>query len=125
MQLTYTIRMFQEGNKLKGVGEKVRAVIPNNSKNIMVVDEEYSGKQRVRIQIEGYIENNYFAQDKIKIFYTEGGKGSQGPRKTVTIQDLYLADNGDLIGNFDSTVSDSVGKVIWKKKSYIQAYSSL
>ena len=25
MQLTYTIRIFQEGNKLRGVGEKVRA----------------------------------------------------------------------------------------------------
>jgi hypothetical protein len=115
MQLTYTIRIFQEGDKFKGIGEKIKAEIPKNNYGIAPLVENYDGKSRVKIEIEGYIENNYFAQDKIRMIYTEGGSNGKGPRDTVTIQNLFLTNNDELTGYFDSTISDSVGKVIWNK----------
>ena len=115
MQLTYTIRIFQEGNKFRGIGEKIKAEIPENNNGIDPLVENYDGRSRIKIEIEGYIENNYIAQDRIKVIYTEGGSNGEGPRDTVTIQNLSLTNNGELTGNFDSTISDMVGKVIWKK----------
>ncbi len=115
MQLTYTIRIFQEGNKFRGIGEKIKAEIPKNNNGITPLIEHYNGRSRVKIDIEGYIENNYFAQDKIKVIYTEGGANGNGPRDTVSIQNLFLNSNDQLTGYFDSTISDTVGKVTWKK----------
>ncbi len=115
MQLTYTIRIFQEGNKFKGVGEKIKAEIPNNDFGITPLVEHYNGRSRVKIEIEGYIENNYFAQDKIKVIYTEGGASGKGPRASVSIQNLTFNTSDDLAGHFDSTISDTVGNVVWKK----------
>ena len=69
----------------------------------------------MKIEIEGYIENNSFAQDKIKVIYTEGSNNGKCPRDTVTIQNLFMTNNYELTGYFDSTISDTVGKVIWGK----------
>lgn len=115
MELSYTVRIFQEGNKLKGVGEKIQAEIPKNNLGIQELKEQYNGKQRTRIELEGFIEKNYFLQNKIKFIYHEGGSNGKGPRKTVTIQSLTVKDSNTLIGNFDSTISDSMGKTTWKK----------
>jgi hypothetical protein len=115
MKLTYTIRIFQEGNKFKGIGEKIKAEIPENELGVQSLKEEYVGKARTRIQLEGYIKNNYFSKDRIRVFYTEGGE-SNGPRSTATIQNLYFINDDELEGIFDSTISESMGKVRWTKK---------
>ena len=115
MQLSYTLRIFQEGNKFKGIGEKIKAEIPKNKHGISPLIEHYNGRSRVKIEIEGYIQNNYFAQDKIKVIYTEGGGDVNGPRGTVSIQNLTIKTGDQLTGFFDSTISDTVGKVVWKK----------
>ena len=95
--------------------EKIKAEIPKNNYGLDPMVENYSGKSRVKIEIEGYIEKNYFAQDKIRIIYTEGGSYGKGPRDSVTIQNLFLINTDELTGYFDSTIADSVGKVIWTK----------
>lgn len=89
--------------------------IPVNNQGIAPLVEHYNGKSRVKIEIEGYIENNYFAEDKIKVFYTEGGANAKGPRASVSIQSLSINSSNELTGYFDSTISDTLGTVIWKK----------
>jgi hypothetical protein len=111
MQLTYTVVLFQEGNKIKATGEKTGAVVPVNNKGVNPVIDSYPPGKRVRTEILGYVSNNYFAPDEVTIFYNEGGAN----RNTSTIQTLSIIDENTLEGVFDSTISDSKGKVVWHR----------
>lgn len=114
MQLTYSVRLLQEGNKIIGVGEKISAEVPHNNLGVTEFKESYTGSERVHIKIKGYIENNYFADDEIRILYYEG-QHDEKVRETVTIQDLKLNDKQGMKGIFDSTIADTKGYVVWER----------
>ena len=114
MELTYTVLIHQEGEKIKGVGEKTRAFIPaRNKNNVPPLDEKYAPgtKARVRIEIEGYIEKNYLSEDRLIIQYNEKGTD----RLSSTVQTFTIHDDESMSGSFISTVSDSEGKVEWAR----------
>jgi hypothetical protein len=85
--------------------------VPVNNKGVNPVIDSYPPGKRVRTEILGYVSNNYFAPDEVTIFYNEGGAN----RNTSTIQALSIIDENTLEGVFDSTISDSKGKVVWHR----------
>jgi len=112
MQLSYTVLLYQEGEKIKGVGEKTRAVIPAGNKyNRRPLDEKYDvgTPARVRIEIEGYIDKNYLSADRLILQYNEQGT----KRLTSTFHTLLIEDDKTMSGGFKSTISDSEGEVSW------------
>lgn len=114
IQVTYTILIAQEGVGIKGVGEKMRAYIPpDNKHNLESFDENYDVGKRIRIEIDGHIEKNYLSKDKLTIYLNEAGHR----RESSTVQVLTIEDKNYMVGGYISTISDSEGKIEWKRVS--------
>ena len=102
--LTYKILIWIEGRNVYGTGEKIKEQIGD-------IIKEYTGQERTRIKISGYIKKAYLGRDKIIIHYDEKGE----LRESSTIHLLTKKGNG-LAGTFISTIADSEGLVRWSKQ---------
>ena len=78
MQITYQALIVQDDLQLRGTGEKLSA------QSINFELEQYVGKARTNISIEGSIKRNYFSRDELVIHYTEDG----GKRISSTLHQL-------------------------------------
>ena len=105
MQVTYQALIVQDDLQLRGTGEKLSA------KSTKFELEQYVGKARTNITIEGSIKRNYFSRDELVIHYTEDG----GKRISSTLHQLEHFDPNVMCGCFLSTIADTTGTVWWQK----------
>lgn len=104
MQVKYDVLLFQQGSDVRGTGEKVMDIVGSDT-------TRYIGAQRVRIEIEGYLDRNYLARDELVLHYIESGK----KRRTSAFQELIRFNEDYMLGGFTWTASNSKGHVEWTR----------
>jgi len=62
LKLTYLVLLWQEGNLIRGTGEKVQ-------ENVNGEIRTYTGKYRSAIDLSGYLTKNYLRKDTVVIHY--------------------------------------------------------
>lgn len=105
MQVTYQALIVQEALSLKGLGEKLSAVGPTLSR------EEYQPKDRVNIELSGYVTNNFFSPDEFVFQYKEAGT----IRDSSSLHSVILNSDGSGCGCFQSTIAATRGLVQWQR----------
>ncbi len=106
MILRYVIIIWIEGNKIKGSAEKIYEKSSTG-------EREFTGNNRTRATIEGYIEKRYLSEDKIYLHSVENGHG----RESTNFYDLLFKSDLEMLGTFNSMVANQDGTVICKRKS--------
>lgn len=101
MKLTFLLLLTQEDNSIFGTGEKIREVTQESEKH-------YEGKNRIQIEIKGYITKRYFSRDEIVIRVEEAGE----VRKSSSVYSLKVISKNKLSGTFVSTIANSSGNVL-------------
>lgn len=107
MELTYLALVSLSNNELSGTAEKT------HEKSIINPNKEYTGKHRIRVDMNGHLEKRYFSKDKISIQIIEHGS----VRESSTIHTLTVLDENTLIGTFHSTIANQTGSVKWQRRS--------
>ena len=105
MRVTYQALIVQDGLQLHGTGEKISDIQPGGE------FQQYIGKARTNINIEGSIKKNYFSRDELVIHFEEEGS----KRTSSTLHQLEHFDPNMMCGCFISTIADSTGKVWWQR----------
>lgn len=106
MLLRYHVLLWQEGNQIKGTGEKIYEKTSEQEK-------EYVGDKRSRIEISGYLTKKYFSKDLIVIHYEEENE----VRKSSTIHNLTIKDTNQMNGSFVSTIANQQGTTTWTRRT--------
>lgn len=104
LKIEFNVHLIQVGNEIKGFGEKIREINPDNS--ILV----YEFAKRPRIEISGYFEKNYFKRSKLHLLVEDYGR----IRTTSSNYELTVY-RKNMIGSFTSTAAKSNGNTTWKK----------
>ena len=108
LQVTYRALLLQTGDKLSGTGEKTSEGGPTQP------SKEYTGAERVHIGIEGTVFRKPFPwkPSKVRILYRERGD----ERPSSTSMNLVVRDRDTMTGFFSSTIADTSGPVIWRRR---------
>ena len=104
MSVSYIVLLIQEGNHMSGTGEKIKDVMSGKT-------TEYVGKERVNIEISGYIMQRFFSADECIVHIKETGK----LRDSSTLHQLKIMNDSSIDGVFVSTIANSMGRVTWKR----------
>lgn len=112
MVLRYVAMLWRDGSRIRGTVEKIY-------ENSSTGERYYTGKDRTRGKIEGYIDKRYFSKDRIYIHIVEEGK----QRESTHLHDLKIEKTGRMIGTFCSMVADSQGEVTWRRESFTESES--
>src|SRR3984957_10489999 len=104
MVLTYVGMIWQEGPVIHGTVEKIYEKSSTG-------EREYTGKNRTRGTLEGYIEKLYLSKDRIRIHLVEEGFG----RTSTTFFDVVTYDASTMSGSFESMAADQSGTVKWQR----------
>ena len=104
LSLHYKAILLCEGTSIVGTSEKVY------EKSLME-ELEYTGKNRVRGEIQGSIEKRYFSKDRVKIHTVEHGI----ERDSTIYHNLKLESKDAMKGEFQTTAADSKGDANWKR----------
>lgn len=107
MILRYVVMLWREGNRVEGTAEKIY-------ENSSTGERSFSGENRTRAVVTGYVEKKYFGKDRIYLHIVEDGHG----RESTTFYEI-TADGADTFhGNFSSMVADQNGTVKWQCKPF-------
>jgi N-acetylmuramoyl-L-alanine amidase len=106
MQLIYTALLNQEGQKISGTAEKIAEKTNKGTRF-------YTGKNRVHLEINGYITRRYLSRDRIAIHYVEHGH----LRDSSTIHRLKMDKDNIMSGFYDSTIANQSGSVLWTRQN--------
>lgn len=107
MTLRYVVMLWHEGNRVEGTAEKIY-------ENSSTGERTFSGENRTRATVTGYVEKKYFGKDRIYLHVVEDGHG----RESTTFYEI-TADCADAFhGNFSSMVADQNGTVKWQCKPF-------
>ena len=107
MILRYVVMLWREGSKVEGSAEKIY-------ENSSTGEHTFSGENRTRATVIGYVEKKYFGKDIIYLHVVENGHG----RESTTFYEI-TADRVDTFhGNFSSMVADQNGTVKWQSKPF-------
>lgn len=104
MKLTYLVLVWQEGPSVYGSGEKV-------SENLDGKIRTYTGSDRSRIAIRGYLTKGYLSRSRVMLHLDE----QSSSRQSSTMQSLHLEHKGRMHGTFASTIANSSGRVLWTR----------
>ncbi len=104
MKLTYLVLLWQEGHAIYGSGEKVR-------ENVGGVVRAYTGAQRSRVEIRGYLTKRYIKKSEIVLHFYEHGE----KRQSSTIQTLKIISKSRMEGTYASTIANSSGMTHWSR----------
>lgn len=105
MKVYFDVLINQQGDQIIGTGEKVADVVDG-------IRTEYEAENRVRIELNGVVENRFIADDEVRIHYIEHGMR----RDSTTILTLRVENISLLKGAFLSTAANSKGRVTWRRK---------
>ena len=100
MLLRYVVMLWLEGNRVEGTAEKIYEKSSTG-------EREYTGTNRTRSIVTGYVEKRYLGRDKIYLHCVEVGHG----RESTNFFDLTPAASDALIGTFTSMVAEQTGAV--------------
>ena len=106
MVLRYVAMLWRDGSRIRGTVEKIY-------ENSSTGERNYTGKDRTRGEIEGYIDKRYFSKDRICIHIVEEGKR----REFTHLHELKMEKPGRMAGTFCSMAADSQGEATWRKES--------
>lgn len=70
MVLRYVAMLWREGNRIQGTAEKIY-------ENSSTGERDYVGENRTRGVVDGYLEKNYFAKDRLYLHVVEDGHGRE------------------------------------------------
>lgn len=107
MVLRYVAILYREGNKVEGTVEKIY-------ENSTTGEREFVGENRTRGSVVGYIEKNYFSNDKVFLHVVENGHG----RESTNFYKLLVLPNGEMKGEFSSMVADQEGITEWRRSIF-------
>ena len=104
MVLRYVAMLRCEGPNVFGTTEKVYENSSTGTRN-------YTGSDRTRGQINGFIEKRYLSKDRVILHIIEDGHG----RESTHFYNLIVEKPDLMSGTFTSMVADSEGEVVWKR----------
>ncbi len=104
MKLYYEVMLIQKGYEISGTGEKYMEVLGNDT-------TKYLFKNRVQVQIDGYLDENYLSKDKLTIHALEAGR----IRNTSTFFNLIKFDENLMTGDYQSTAAKQTGTATWTR----------
>lgn len=104
MRVQYVAILWREGSIVKGTVEKTSEVTSAGT-------EIYTGEQRTRGEVEGYIHKLYFSKDRITVNIIEQGE----VRQFTHYHDLVVERQDSMAGTFIATSADSEGEVTWRR----------
>jgi hypothetical protein len=107
MTLRYVAILWREGNKVEGTVEKIY-------ENSSTGEREYTGSNRTRGKVEGYVEKNYLGKDMLFLHVTEDGHG----RESTNFYELVADSDSLMEGTFSSMVANQSGKVKWQRSKF-------
>lgn len=107
MVLRYVAMLWREGHTIAGTVEKLY-------ENSSTGERSFVGKNRTRGIVNGYVEKNYLAPDRIFLHVIEDGHG----RESTNIYDVIVQSDGGMIGSFHSMVADQDGTVKWQRDPF-------
>jgi hypothetical protein len=107
MVLRYIAMLAQEGPVVRGTVEKIY-------EKSLTGERDYTGTNRTRGILEGYLDKFYLAKDRIQIHLVEDGFG----RESTIFFDLAVDDASNLSGSFQSMAADQSGIVKWQRSSF-------
>ena len=107
MTLRYVAILWREGNKVEGTVEKIY-------ENSSTGEREYTGSNRTRGKVEGYVEKNYLGKDMLFLHVTEDGHG----RESTNFYELVADSDSLMEGTFSSMVANHAVKVKWQRSKF-------
>lgn len=107
MVLRYIAMLWREGYRVKGTVEKIYEDSSTGRRSFV-------GKNRTRGRVEGYVQKNYLAKDRVFLHVVEAGHG----RESTNFFDLLVQSREKMEGRFDSMVADQSGNVVWKRETF-------
>lgn len=107
MILRYMAILWQEGNHVEGTAEKI---YERSSEG----ERPYYAGNRIRCDIKGYIEQNYFDENRILLHIIEKGE----IRESSSFQNLGVEINSTMTGKFKSTAANQSGDVRWQREEF-------
>jgi len=107
MILRYVVMLSLEGSRVEGTAEKIY-------ENSSTGERTYTGKDRTRSIVSGYVEKRYFGKDRIYLHCVELGHG----RESTNFFELTPAAGDELVGTFMSMVAEQEGVARWRRQPY-------
>jgi len=107
MVLDYVAMIWQEGPIIRGTVEKIYEKSSTG-------EREYTGKNRTRGALEGYVAKFYLSKDRIRIHLVEDGFG----RESTLLFDLASDNASTMSGSFQSMAADQSGIVTWQRHPF-------
>jgi hypothetical protein len=107
MILCYIAMLWRVDNRVEGTVEKIY-------ENSSTGSRSYVGKNRTRGRVQGYVQKNYFAKDRVFLHVIEDGHS----RESTNFYDLHVQPHGRMIGRFDSMVAEQSGDVEWQREAF-------
>jgi hypothetical protein len=106
LAVTYQVVLLQKELQFSGGGDKFSEMQKEASDPV-----EYSGSAKIPLTLTGYIEKNFFSENKVFVSINENGS----IRDSSAFHELRINEDGSMSGIFFSTSANSSGKVTWKK----------
>ena len=107
LELRFVAMLCCGGSRISGTIEKVYEKSSTGKIS-------YTGKNRTRGEIDGFVEKRYFSKDRVKLHIIEHGQ----KRDSTMYHELIVERNGQMKGSFSSTAADSKGDVTWQRDAF-------
>lgn len=107
MILRYVAILWREGSRIEGSVEKIY-------EKSTIGEREFVGKNRTRGRVEGYVEKNYFGEDKLFLHIVENGHG----RESSHFYELITMSQSEMSGTFSSMVANQSGTTKWQRSRF-------
>lgn len=113
VNITYSVLFMQKGVNLLASGEKILDKKSSDKECISsnVTDRKIPPGKGKRIDLTGFIQNNYFTPDVLTISYKEGAPNKQ----RFTIGSLKIEEDELITGKYDSNISRAEGKITLRR----------
>jgi hypothetical protein len=108
--ITYSVLLVQNGKEIVGHGEKSQDFkSPESScEDVNIPERTIDPGKGKKINISGFIQNNYIANDSITLSYQEGKKNDL----RFTMASFGVSDDNELHGWYKSNISRAEGKIL-------------
>lgn len=107
MTLRYVAMLWRVGKRIEGSAEKIY-------ENSSTGKREYIGENRTRSRVEGYIEKNYFDNDRVFLHVIEDGQ----ERESTHFFELRADSSNVMSGTFSSMVASQDGNSTWQRNQF-------
>ena len=107
MILRFVAMLWREGHTVQGTFEKIY-------ENSSTGERTFTGTNRTRGVVDGYLEKNYLGIDRILLHMVEDGHG----RESTSFYELLVDSRDGMSGEFRSMVADQTGTTTWEREPF-------